>query len=152
MNLKVKLIVLLLTSASLSAFCQQYPVVKTLGKDTVVIMTLKQGEDINKQFSVLKDSLNVAKKVTYDLTKVVDSLSSVTVVRQQLADSVQKTNITVLNNLKTSEALAAIYLRDLERKSIELAVQTKSYTRTYRSGFVAIVVWSFVMMYGIIHK
>jgi hypothetical protein len=144
--------VLLLTSASLSAFCQQYPVVKTLGKDTVVIMTLKQGEDINKQFSVLKDSLNVAKKVTYDLTKVVDSLSSVTVVRQQLADSVQKTNITVLNNLKTSEALAAIYLRDLERKSIELAVQTKSYTRTYRSGFVAIVVWSFVMMYGIIHK
>jgi hypothetical protein len=115
-------------------------------------MTLKQGEDINKQFSVLKDSMDAAKKVTQNLTKVVDSLSSVTVVRQQLADSVQKTNITVLNNLKTSEALAAIYLRDLERKSIELAVQTKSYTRTYRSGFVAIVVWSLVMMYGIIHK
>jgi hypothetical protein len=115
-------------------------------------MTLKQGEDINKQFSVLKDSINAARKVTQNLTKVVDSLSGVTVVRQQLADSVQKTNITVLNNLKTSEALAAFYLRDLERKSIELAVQTKSYTRTYRSGFVAIVVWSFVMMYGIIHK
>ena len=145
------MIVLLLTSANLSAFCQ-YPVVKTIGKDTVVIMTLKQGEDINKQFSVLKDSMDAAKKVTQNLTKVVDSLSSVTVVRQQLADSVQKTNITVLNNLKTSEALAAIYLRDLEHKSIELAVQTKSYTRTYRSGFVAIVVWSLVMMYGIIHK
>ena len=151
MNLKVKLIVLLLITANLSAFCQ-YPVVKTLGKDTVVIMTLKQGEDINKQFSVLKDSIDAARKVTQNLTKVVDSLSGVTVVRQQLADSVQKTNITVLNNLKTSEALAAFYLRDLERKSIELAVQTKSYTRTYRSGFVAIVVWSFVMMYGIIHK
>lgn len=87
-------------------------------------MTLKQGEDINKQFSVLKDSIDAARKVTQNLTKVVDSLSGVTVVRQQLADSVQKTNITVLNNLKTSEALAAFYLRDLERKSIELAVQT----------------------------
>ena len=115
-------------------------------------MTLKQGEDINKQFSVLKDSLDAAKKVTYSLAKVVDSLSGVTVVRQQLADSVQKTNITVSNNLKISEVVAATYLKDLERRNIELAVQTKSYTRTYRSGFVAIVVWSLVMMYGIIHK
>jgi len=37
----------------------QYPTVKTIGKDTVVIMTVKQGEDINKTFSVLKDSINI---------------------------------------------------------------------------------------------
>lgn len=36
----------------------QYPAVKTIGKDTVVIMTVKQGEDINKTFSVLKDSID----------------------------------------------------------------------------------------------
>lgn len=35
----------------------QYPTVKTIGKDTVVIMTIKQGEDINKTFSVLNDSI-----------------------------------------------------------------------------------------------
>jgi hypothetical protein len=143
--------VLLLITASLSAYCQ-YPVVKTLGKDTVVIMTLKQGEDINKQFSVLKDSLDAAKKVTQNLTKVVDSLSGVTIARQHLADSVQKTNVAVSNDLKISEVVAATYLKDLERRNIELAVQTKSYTRTYRSGFVAIVAWSFILMYGIMHK
>lgn len=35
----------------------QYPTVKTIGKDTVVIMTLKQGEDINKRFTSLEDSI-----------------------------------------------------------------------------------------------
>jgi len=39
-----------------SIFCQ-YPTVKTIGKDTVVIMTLKQGEDINKKFTKLNDSI-----------------------------------------------------------------------------------------------
>jgi hypothetical protein len=41
---------------SLSGFCQ-YPTVKTIGKDTVVIMTLKQGEEINKKFSSLSDTI-----------------------------------------------------------------------------------------------
>ena len=45
---------------SLSAFCQ-YPMIKTLGKDTVVIMTVKQGEDINKQFKGLGDSIQALK-------------------------------------------------------------------------------------------
>lgn len=44
--------------ASLSSYCQ-YPTVKTIGKDTVVIMTLKQGEEINKKFSSLNDSIRV---------------------------------------------------------------------------------------------
>lgn len=35
----------------------QYPTVKTIGKDTVVLMTLKQGEDINKRFVILNDSI-----------------------------------------------------------------------------------------------
>lgn len=42
--------------ASLSGFCQ-YPTVKTIGKDTVVIMTLKQGEEINKKFASLSDTI-----------------------------------------------------------------------------------------------
>lgn len=41
----------------------QYPTVKTIGKDSVVIMTLKQGEDINKRFTILNDSI---KKINLD--------------------------------------------------------------------------------------
>lgn len=37
----------------------QYPQVKKIGKDSVVLITLKQGNEINRQFSVLKDSVKV---------------------------------------------------------------------------------------------
>ena len=52
-------------------YCQ-YPITKKIGEDTVVIMTLKQGEQINKTFnkfnqdlSLIKDSFNI-KKTQYD--------------------------------------------------------------------------------------
>ena len=52
-------------------FCQ-YPITKKIGEDTVVIMTLKQGEQINKTFnkfgqdlSLTKDSLKI-KRAEYD--------------------------------------------------------------------------------------
>lgn len=52
-------------------FCQ-YPITKKIGEDTVVIMTLKQGEQINKTFnkygqdlSLVKDSLKI-KQIQYD--------------------------------------------------------------------------------------
>lgn len=35
----------------------QYPVVKKIGSDSIVLMTLKQGNEINKQFSILSDSI-----------------------------------------------------------------------------------------------
>ena len=35
----------------------QYPTIKTIGKDSVVIMTLKQGNEINNKFSYLNDSI-----------------------------------------------------------------------------------------------
>lgn len=54
--------------ASLSSYCQ-YPLVKTIGKDTVVIMTVKQGEDINKQFNALGDSISVSKAQNIALEK-----------------------------------------------------------------------------------
>lgn len=46
---------------SLFSYCQ-YPTVKTIGKDTVVIMTLKQGQEINEKFSTLSDSILILKK------------------------------------------------------------------------------------------
>jgi hypothetical protein len=35
----------------------QYPQVKKIGNDSVVLITLKQGNDINKQFTILNDSI-----------------------------------------------------------------------------------------------
>jgi hypothetical protein len=60
---------------SLSSYCQ-YPTVKTIGKDTVVIMTVKQGEDINNQFTVLKDSLSTLNELTLTLRKQMASMGA----------------------------------------------------------------------------
>jgi len=42
----------------------QYPIAKKIGEDSVVIMTLKQGNDINSSFLKLKDSINSFKNST----------------------------------------------------------------------------------------
>ena len=63
----------LLMLVSLSSYCQ-YPTVKTIGKDTVVIMTVKQGEDINNQFTLLKDSLSTLNELTLTLRKQMASM------------------------------------------------------------------------------
>jgi len=64
----------------------QYPTTKIVGKDTVVIMTLKQGEDINKQFTVLKDSLGKASK---ELLKAKANIDVVLLKNRVLADSLE---------------------------------------------------------------
>lgn len=40
-----------------SSYCQ-YPMVKKIGNDSVVLMTLKQGDEINNNFRKLKDSIS----------------------------------------------------------------------------------------------
>ena len=71
MKLKVSWILLLLIPVTNLCYCQ-YPITKKIGEDTVVIMTLKQGEQINKTFnkfgqdlSLTKDSLKI-KRAQYD--------------------------------------------------------------------------------------
>lgn len=74
----------------------QYPTVKTIGKDTVVIMTVKQGEDINKTFSVLKDSIN---KLNTNFIKTNNELLLVKDNSLKLDSTLQLTS----NNLLISE-------------------------------------------------
>jgi len=54
-----------------STYCQ-YPIIKKIGNDSLILMTIKQGEDINKQFAnnqkkidSLNDSIRV-KRLLYD--------------------------------------------------------------------------------------
>jgi competence protein ComGC len=76
--LKVNLIAILLTLVSNLTYCQ-YPIVKKIGNDSVVIMTLKQATTINDKFQsnqntidslntyvYVKDSIINKKKTTYD--------------------------------------------------------------------------------------
>ncbi len=74
MNLRLSLMMLLML-VSLSSYCQ-YPTVKTIGKDTVVIMTVKQGEDINNQFTLLKDSLSTLNQTTLTLRNQLASMGT----------------------------------------------------------------------------
>lgn len=62
------LLMILVVSSSYS----QYPIIKKIGKDSLILMTLKQGDDINKSFTQyqkkidsLKDSVNY-KRFTID--------------------------------------------------------------------------------------
>lgn len=62
----------LLIIISLSTLAQ-YPAVKKIGKDSVVIITLEQGKQINQKFVVLEDSIKNLKlgkdsiKASFDL-------------------------------------------------------------------------------------
>ena len=60
----------------------QYPITKKIGNDTVVIMTIRQAENINKlfddnekEFNKISDSLKLLKSLLIDNTKKSDSLS-----------------------------------------------------------------------------
>jgi len=56
---------------SLISYSQSYPIAKTIGKDSVVIITTKQAEDINISHSKLSDSIKTleTKSLLLDLNR-----------------------------------------------------------------------------------
>ena len=48
---------------NLSYSQSQYPTVKKIGNDSVLIITLKQGDQMNKKFSSLSDSIKTLKTI-----------------------------------------------------------------------------------------
>jgi hypothetical protein len=48
---------------NLSYSQSQYPTVKKIGNDSVLIITLKQGDQMNKKFSSLSDSIKILKTI-----------------------------------------------------------------------------------------
>ena len=62
--MKSKILTILLILISASSY-SQYPATKIIGKDSVVIITLKQGEEMNKKFISLNDSIKNL-KTSYD--------------------------------------------------------------------------------------
>jgi hypothetical protein len=65
------LLAILVVSSSYS----QYPIIKKIGKDSLILMTLKQGDDINKSFSQYQKKLDSLKdSVNYKMF-IIDSLN-----------------------------------------------------------------------------
>ena len=52
----------------------QYPIIKKIGNDSIVLITLKQGENINKKFADDKAKLDLLKDSVFEEKKKVDSL------------------------------------------------------------------------------
>lgn len=90
---------------SLSSY-SQYPTVKTIGKDTVVIMTVKQGEDINKQFTSLNDSLS---KSNEEILKLRNTISVIDIRNNQLSSSLAKSQDQVVSINKQLDMYKSSY-------------------------------------------
>ena len=96
---------MLLMLGSLSSYCQ-HPTVKTIGKDTVVIMTVKQGEDINKQFTSLNDSLS---KSNEEILKLRNTISVIDIRNNQLSSSLAKSQDQMVSINKQLEMYKSNY-------------------------------------------
>lgn len=115
---------------SLSSYCQ-YPTVKTINNEQVVIMTLKQGEDINKKFSSLNDTINSLKD-TVNKTKNVLNL---TVSEKNKLDSLFRINQDKL------------VVSDREVKKLnELLKENQDIQMRERRNWAAWMVFSFILV------
>lgn len=65
------LLAILVVSSSYS----QYPIIKKIGKDSLILMTLKQGDDINKSFSEYKKKINLLNDSIANKKFLIDSLN-----------------------------------------------------------------------------
>jgi len=74
--LNKSLIALLLTLGTLSGFSQSttYPKTKRIGQDSVVIITIKQADQINDTFRLYKDSIALTIDSIIKQKKLLDSL------------------------------------------------------------------------------
>lgn len=113
----------------------QYPTVKTIGKDTVVIMTLKQGEDINNQFTILKDSLLQLNETTLMLRK---QMSSMGVRNIQLSTNLSKSKdeIGVLNTT------VDLYKLKYEESKNEIRFLKRDHRNVVTGLLGIIVIWT----------
>ena len=107
--------------ASLLSY-SQYPTTKILGKDTVVIMTVKQGEAINNQFTALNDSVkslrnqvHLFKGRSIILSENLNELNTNYKVTRTQLDSLQ---VVHLSNLRLYQQREVIWRKDRRDFSI----------------------------------
>jgi len=67
------MVLLAILVASLSY--SQYPIIKKIGKDSLILMTLKQGDDINKSFTQYQKKLDSLEDSVVAKRFLIDSLN-----------------------------------------------------------------------------
>lgn len=122
----------------------QYPVTKKIGKDTVILMTVKQGEQINKMFddfesqvTTLKDSISMLRSrpthLTLDSSKVkFDTLTY----RYNILNQSYTDTATVLNDYRTR------YYKNLDvYKKYELETNRELWLHRLNTSLMAVLVF-----------
>ena len=94
------------------SYCQ-YPTVKVIGKDTLVLMTLKQGQDINQKFMDL----------TNDIQTLRDSLNR----RDILFTKLQTEKDTLFQSL----SLLSVKTKNIEEENMKLKILLADRENTY---------------------
>lgn len=112
---------------SLSSYCQ-YPTVKVINNDSVVIMTLKQAQEINVQFTSFKESL-----ATKDKT-IIELKSKIGLLEKSMKDSTEQFNSKLSIIFKQNDFLVS------ENKRIEKKIWSDKRERRFTAiGFVAVI-------------
>ena len=115
--------------ASLTSYCQ-YPAIKRIGIDTVVLITTKQGEKINKVYTVYKDSVTVLdnknKVLNTNLISYIEKnkLSEEVLRKKEDSLAIMRKNFTAYQNKYNQLHIEDIKARNEVKIGIGIAVLT----------------------------
>lgn len=113
----------------------QYPTIKKIKGEEVVIMTVKQADDINAKFDLLQDSINNAKQ----------KVSVVQVNNRYLLDSIKNLKY----ELKQADASARYYQDEASDYRQSFIALNKSHSRDITGILASVVIFIAVVTFHI---
>lgn len=124
------LIVLLLTLGALIGYSQSttYPKTKRIGQDSVVIITIKQADQINDTFNLYRDSIRYTKDSIAKQVKILDSL---------------RAEYNFLKNAPNEYKWKYEANREIYLKREEFILRDNKYTLIGSLGLVGIIIFQF---------
>lgn len=128
---------MLMMLASLTSYCQ-YPTTKKIGKDTVVIMTISQAENINNQFTKFRDSILSIEKKNILLSEKVDTVSFQ---KQYVLDSLTK----VYDNMLKAQTKMQIAIIDKKEAYVYAKKIKKDFQTNTLLAFIGLSVFTIIV-------
>ena len=128
---------MLMMLASLTSYCQ-YPTTKKIGKDTVVIMTISQAENINNQFTKFRDSILSIEKKNILLSEKVDTVSFQ---KQYVLDSLTK----VYDNMLKAQSKMQIAIIDKKEAYVYAKKIKKDFQTNTLLAFIGLSVFTIIV-------
>ncbi len=133
---------ILMMVVALSSYCQ-FPKTKVIGRDSVVIMTIQQGRDINQRFVSYRDSIEYYKKKYSNAKVFLDTLS---IQRKNFIDSFRLAD----TRLKDANEMIGIYRKEVDSYKLSLI---ESYRKTNHDLLALIVgCTTFILSFALFRK